>query len=124
MKINRSIQFIGRLITSILILGVTAFFTPGFTTENIWMVIASVIALTVVDFIIDNFTKIYYHPFIKFIIGFVLAGISLFMVQYFAIGYMLSVISIFLGAIVYGLVDYMLPSEDYDARAEKKRYAI
>ena len=31
MKINRSLQFIGRFITSILILGITAFFTPGFT---------------------------------------------------------------------------------------------
>lgn len=124
MKINRSIQFIGRLITSILILGVTAFFTPGFTIENLWVVVLAVAVLTIVDFLIDNFTKIYYHPFIKFIIGFVLAGIALFLVQYFAIGYMLSVISIFLGALVYGLVDYMLPNEDHEAKVEKKRYAI
>ena len=113
MKINRSIQFIGRLITSILVLGVTAFFTPGFTTSSIWILALAVVILTVVDFFIDNFTKLYYHPFIKFIIGFVLAGVALFLVQYFAIGYMLSFLSLFLGALVYGLVDYMLPSENH-----------
>ena len=113
MKINRSIQFIGRLITSILVLGVTAFFTPGFTTSSIWILALAVVILTVVDFFIDNFTKLYYHPFIKFIIGFVLAGVALFLVQYFAIGYMLSFLSLFLGALVYGLVDYMLPSKNH-----------
>ena len=113
MKINRSIQFIGRLITSILVLGITAFFTPGFTISSIWILALAVAILTVVDFLIDNFTKLYYHPFIKFIIGFVLAGVALFLVQYFAIGYMLSFLSLFLGALVYGLVDYMLPSENH-----------
>lgn len=114
MKINRSIQFIGRLITSILVLGITAFFTPGFTTSNIWILALAIIALTIVDFLIDNFTKIYFHPFIKFIIGFILAGITLFLVQYFTIGYMLSFLSLFLGALVYGLVDYMLPSQEHN----------
>ncbi len=116
MKINRSIQFIGRLITSILVLGITAFFTPGFTTSSIWILALAIGILTIVDFLIDNFTKIYFHPFIKFIIGFILAGVALFLVQYFAIGYMLSFLSLFLGALVYGLVDYMLPSENHEEK--------
>ncbi len=124
MKVNRSIQFIGRLITSLLVLGITAFFTPGFTTSNIWILAIAVVALNVIDFLIDNSTKLYYHPFIKFIIGFVLAAIALFLVQYFAIGYMLSFLSLFLGALVYGLVDYMLPSEEHDSNAHSKRAVI
>ena len=118
MKINRSIQFIGRLITAILILGITAFFTPGFTTSSIWILALSIGILTIVDFLIDNFTKIYFHPFIKFLIGFVLSGIALFLVQYFVIGYMMSIISVFLGALVYGLVDYMLPSEEHKVQTQ------
>lgn len=124
MKINRSIQFIGRLITSILILGITAFFTPGFTTSSIWILALSVIVLTIVDFLIDNFTKLYFHPFIKFLIGFILSGIALFLVQYFVIGYMMSAISIFLGALVYGLVDYMLPSEEHNMQTQRKQAII
>ncbi len=124
MKINRSIQFIGRLITSILVLGVTAFFTPGFTFSSVWILAISIAILTVVDFFIDNFTKLYFHPFIKLIIGFVLAGIALFLVQYFVIGYLLSPLSIFLGALVYGLVDYMLPNEELETRVSNKKLAI
>ena len=116
MRINRSIQFFGRLIASILILGITAFFTPGFTVSNIWILMLAIIILTAVDFLIDNFTKLYYHPFIKFIIGFVLSGAALFLVQYFVIGYLLSVLSVFLGALVYGLIDYMLPNEELELK--------
>ena len=108
MKINRSIQFIGRLITSVLVLGVTAFFTPGFTFSSVWILAIA----------------IYFHPFIKLIIGFVLAGIALFLVQYFVIGYLLSPLSIFLGALVYGLVDYMLPNEELETRVSDKKLAI
>lgn len=124
MKINRSIQFIGRLITSILVLGVTAFFTPGFTFSSVWILAIAIAILTVGDFLIDNFTKLYFHPFIKLIIGFVLAGIALFLVQYFVIGYLLSPLSIFLGALVYGLVDYMLPNEELESRVSDKKLAI
>ncbi len=124
MKINRSIQFIGRLITSILVLGITAFFTPGFTASSIWILALVVVILTTVDFLIDNFTKLYFHPIIKFIIGFVLCGIALFLVQYIVIGYMLSFFSLFLGALVYGLVDYMLPSEEHNNGMQSRRAII
>ena len=124
MKINRSIQFIGRLITSILVLGVTAFFTPGFTVSSVWILALAVIVLSVVDFLVDNFSRLYYHPFVKFIIGFILSGIALFLVQYFVIGYMISLLSIFLGALVYGLVDYMLPSEEHEASIQKSQIIV
>ncbi len=114
MIINKSIQFIGRLIASILILGVTAFFTPGFTFANWWMLAISIVLLALIDFLISTFTKLYFHPIVKFIIGAILAAIALFLVQYFAIGYAVSAFSICLGAIVYGLVDYMLPSREQD----------
>lgn len=116
MKINRSIQFIGRLITAIIILGITAFFTPGFNLESIWTLVIAIAALSIVDFCVGCFTKLFYHPFAKFFIGAILAGVTLYLVQYFTIGYILSLISIILGAIVFGLVDYMLPSEDMEEK--------
>ena len=113
MKINRSIQFIGRFITSIIILGITAFFTPGFDFSNIWILAVAIFSLTFVDFIIGCFTHIYFHPYIKFIIGVILSAIALYSVQYFFIGYILSYIPIVLGSIVFGLVDFMLPNEEH-----------
>ena len=42
-------QIIGRFIVAAIILGVTAFFTPGFSINNIWALAISAIVLTVLD---------------------------------------------------------------------------
>ena len=118
MKINKRIQFIGRLIIAVIVLGITAFFTPGFDNSSLWILSISVIILTSFDFSIGCYTKLFYHPYLKLLIGFILSGIALYIVQYFTIGYILSLITIVLGAIVYGLVDYMLPNEEINVRKE------
>ena len=74
MKINKKIQFFGRLIAAIVILGITAFFTPGFALSNLWTLIVGVLALTIIDFAIGSFTKLFYHPYYKMFIGFCLSG--------------------------------------------------
>lgn len=112
MKINKSIQFIGRIVTAVIILGITAFFTPGFDISNLWILASAVALLTVVDFFIGCYTRLFYHPYLKLLIGFVLSAVALYLVQYIIIGYTLSLVPIVLGAIIYGLVDYMLPNEE------------
>lgn len=107
---NKSIQFIVRLITAIIILGITAFFTPGFNSSNIIVIAVTVLALTSIDFLISTFTKITEKPIIKGIIGFVLCLASLYVMQYIVNGYAISWISAILGALVYAIVDYMFPN--------------
>lgn len=112
MKKNKIPQFVGRLITAIVILGITAFFTPGFTASSIWVVALAVLLLTVFDFAIGTFTSLFSHPIVKGIIGFVLCTITLYVLQYVVTGYGISWISALLGALVYAIVDYMLPAEE------------
>ena len=123
MKINRTVQFLVRLFIAIIILGITAFFTPGFELNNLVVLAIAVCILTFVDFFIGNFTRLFYHPYMKLIIGFVLACLALYYVQYFLIGYTLSLIPIVLGAIVYGLVDYMLPNEEDKSKTKQEQPA-
>ena len=120
MKVNKKVQFFGRLIASIVVLGITAFFTPGFTLSNLWILIGGILSLTIIDFLIGCFTKLFYHPYIKMIIGFILSFAALYFVQHLIIGYILSIVPIILGAIVYALVDYMLPNEDHDTKSNSK----
>ena len=108
MKTNKTIHFFCRLTIAIIILGITAFFTPGFEWNYIGFLASAIIILTFSDFFLGNFTKFFYNPYIRFLIGFILCGIAIYLVQYFLIGYALSIVPIILGAIVYGLVDYML----------------
>ena len=104
-------QVIGRLIASAVVLAITAFFTPGFTIDNIWTLIVAAIVLTVIDYLITRFTGLNASSFGKGFVGFVLAAITLYVIQYFVAGYTISWMAAIIGALIYGVVDYFLPGE-------------
>lgn len=104
-------QVIGRLIAATIILGVTAFFTPGFTINNIWSLALAAIVLTVMDYIIVKFTGLQAMAFGKGFVGFVLAVVILYATQFFVAGYTISWMSAIIGALIYGIIDYILPGE-------------
>ena len=104
-------QILGRLIASAVVLGITAFFTPGFTINNIWTLIISAIVLTAIDYLITKFTGLNASSFGKGFVGFVLAAITLYVIQYFVAGYTISWMAAIIGALIYGVVDYFLPGE-------------
>lgn len=105
---NKSVQFFGRLITAIVILGITAFFTPGFTYASAWILVTAIVLLCLIDFLIS--LAMFSHPIIKAIIGLILSGITLYLIQFIVVGYTVSWLALLFGAILYAVVDYMLPS--------------
>lgn len=68
-------QIIGRLIAAAVVLAITAFFTPGFTINNIWTLAIAAIVLTVIDYLVIKFTGLHASPFGKGFVGFALAAI-------------------------------------------------
>ena len=102
-------QVVGRLITAAIVLGITAFFTPGFSINSFWALAAAAIVLTVIDYLITKFTGLHASSFGKGFVGFVLAAVVLYVTQYFVAGYTISWIAAIVGALVYGVVDYFLP---------------
>ena len=102
-------QIVGRLIAAAVILGVTAFFTPGFTISNIWALALAAIVLTVMDYLIVKFTGLQAMAFGKGFVGFALAAITLYVTQFFVAGYSISWMAAIIGALIYGVVDYFLP---------------
>ena len=104
-------QVVGRLITAAIVLGITAFFTPGFQISNIWALAAAAVVLTVIDYLLTRFTGLHASAFGKGFVGFVLAAVVLYVTQYFVAGYTISWIATIVGALVYGVVDYFLPGE-------------
>lgn len=104
-------QIVGRLVTAAIVLAVTAFFTPGFTINNIWTLAIAAIVLTVIDYLIVKFTGLQASPFGKGFVGFVLAAITLYVTQFFVAGYSISWMAAIIGAVIYGIVDYIIPGE-------------
>ena len=102
-------QIIGRLITAAVVLAITAFFTPGFTINNVWALAIAAVVLTVIDYLIVKFTGLHASPFGKGFVGFALAAITLYVTQFFVAGYSISWIAAIIGALIYGVVDYFIP---------------
>ena len=104
-------QIIGRLIGAAVVLAITAFFTPGFSINNIWTLIIAAVVLTVIDYLVTKFTGLHASPFGKGFVGFALAAITLYVTQFFVAGYSISWIAAIIGALIYGVVDYFIPGE-------------
>ena len=102
-------QIIGRFIVAAIILAITAFFTPGFSINNIWALALATIVLSVMDYLIVKFTGLHSSAFGKGFVGFILAVITLYLTQYFVAGYSISWIAAIIGALIYGVVDYFIP---------------
>ena len=108
---NTFTQVILRFITSAIILAITAFFTPGFTINNIWALALAAVVLTVIDFLLVKFTGLHASAFGKGFVGFILAVAVLYVTQYFVAGYSISWIAAIIGALIYGVVDYFIPGQ-------------
>ena len=102
-------QVIGRFIAATVILAITAFFTPGFTINNIWTLAMAAVVLTAIDYLITRFTGLNASPFGKGFVGFALATITLYVTQFFVAGYSISWMAAIIGALIYGVVDYFMP---------------
>ena len=102
-------QIVGRLVASSVVLAITAFFTPGFSINNIWSLIIAAVVLTVLDYLIIKFTGLNASPFGKGFVGFALAAGVLYVTQFFVAGYTISWMAAIIGALIYGVVDYFIP---------------
>ena len=104
-------QILKRLIAAAVILAITAFFTPGFSINNIWSLALCAIALSLIDYLITKNTKIESSPFGKGFVGFALAAITLYLTQFFVSGYSISWLAAIIGGLIYGVVDYFIPEK-------------
>ena len=102
-------QIIGRFITASIVLAITAFFTPNFSINNIWSLAIAAVVLTVLDYLIIKFTGLNATPFGKGFVGFILSAVVLYVTQFFVAGYSISWLAAIIGALIYGVVDYLIP---------------
>ena len=104
-------QIVGRLVGAAIVLAITAFFTPGFSINNIWALAIAAVVLTAIDYLIAKFTGLHASPFGKGFVGFALAAITLYVTQFFVAGYSISWVAAIIGALIYGVIDYFLPGQ-------------
>jgi len=101
-----------RLIASAVVLAITAFLIPGFSISGVGSLIVAAVVLTIMDYLFVKLLGIEASPFGRGIVGFVSAALILYLTQFFVAGYSISVLSAVIGAIVYGIVTYLIPGTE------------
>lgn len=98
-----------RLITSAIILAITAFFTPGFQIATIWTLALAAVVLTALDYLVSTVFNINIGSIGHGIIGFIVAALVLYAVQFFVSGYSISWTAALIGALIYGIIAAIIP---------------
>jgi len=102
-------HFIIRLIVGTVVLAVTAALTPGFAISSLWSLILGALVLAVLDYVVSRVLRTDASPFGRGISGFILAAVIIYFTQFLVAGYTVSVWGAILGALIYGIVDLIIP---------------
>jgi uncharacterized membrane protein YvlD (DUF360 family) len=102
-------QFLLRLVVGAVVLAITSYFTPGFSISS-WLSLAiAAVVLAVLDLLINMISGINAAPFGRGISGFILAAVIIYSIKFFVPGYNITLFGALIGAVVYGIVDAVIP---------------
>ena len=101
--------WVGRLILTAVILGITSFFTPGFSINGLWSYLLAAIVISAIDYLVESFMGVDASPFGKGIKGFVIAAVILYLAQFLVPNMSVSIWGAILAALVIGIVDAVMP---------------
>jgi putative membrane protein len=100
-----------RWLVSAIVLAVTAFLTPGFTISGIWSLIIAAAVIAVLDYLVQRVLGVDATPFGRGLTGFIVAAVIIYVVKFFVTGYNVTVLGAILGALVYGVINLLIPGK-------------
>ncbi len=103
--------WLGRLVITVVILGITSFLTPGFTIRGLWSFILAAIVISILDYLVEAFMGTDASPFGRGIKGFIIAAIILYVTQFFVPAMSVSILGAILAALAIGILDAILPGK-------------
>jgi len=103
------LHIVWRFIASAIVLAVTAAVTRGFSIDSLWSLLLAALVLSVLDYVVTRVLHVDAKPFGRGIVGFIAAAVILYAVQYFVSGYNVTIWGAVIGALVYGIVDMLIP---------------
>lgn len=109
-SILRLKQMAIRFFSSLSIFTTTVFFTPNFNIDSFPILILSSIVVIILDYFMSVITGIHDIPLGRGLIGFTSAVIIMYITQFFVSGYYISMLSSLIAALIYGIIDYILPN--------------
>ncbi|HOJ79301.1 MAG TPA: phage holin family protein [Clostridiales bacterium] len=102
-------QLLVRWLVGAIVLAVTAFLTPGFTISGIWPLIIAAAVIAILDYIVEMILGVDATPFGRGLTGFIVSAVIIYVVKFFVAGYNVTVLGAILGAVVYGIINLLIP---------------
>ncbi|RKD30905.1 phage holin family protein [Thermohalobacter berrensis] len=102
-----------RVVLTAIVVGIAAFFTPGFSINNLWSLLIAGVVIAGLNFIIEKFAGIDASPFGRGITGFIVAALILFVTRYIVPGFDITIIGAVLGALAVGIIDMVVPGKAF-----------
>ena len=102
-------HFAIRLVVGMIVLGVTAALTPGFVISSIWSLLVASVILAALDYLALKLLGVNATPFGRGISGFILAAVIIYVTKFFVAGYSVTMIGAIIGALIYGIIDAIIP---------------
>jgi len=104
-------QLLVRWLVGSIVLAVTAFFTPGFTISGIWPLLIAAAAIAVLDYLVQRILGVDATPFGRGFTGFIVSAVIIYVVKFFVAGYDVTILGAILGALVYGIINLLIPGK-------------
>lgn len=103
-------EMIVRIIITAIVVGLAAFFTPGFSIDGIWTLAIAGIVIGGLDYLIEKFTGMDVSAFGKGIKGFLITVVILYITRLIVPGFNITWLGAIIGALVIGIIDAIIPS--------------
>lgn len=100
-----------RVIVSMIVLAVAAFFTPFFSIEGIMPLLLAAILIGVIDYIIERLTGFDAKPFGRGIIGFIVSVIIIYVTGMLIQGVGVNLLGAIIAAVVIGIINAIIPGK-------------
>ncbi|TYQ17023.1 UNVERIFIED_CONTAM: superfamily IV 4 TMS phage holin [Acetivibrio alkalicellulosi] len=104
-------HFIIRVVVGAVVLAITAALTPGFAISGIWPLVIGAVVLAGMDYLALRMLGVNATPFGRGITGFILAAVIIYATQYFVAGYAVTIMGALIGALIYGIIDAVIPGK-------------
>lgn len=104
-------HFIIRLVVGSIVLGITAALTPGFRIAGFWPLLLGAVVIAILDFLVFRLFGANARPFGRGIGGFIIAAAIIYFAQFFVSGFSVSIWGALIGALIYGIVDAIIPGK-------------
>ncbi|SHK17426.1 4 TMS phage holin, superfamily IV [Geosporobacter subterraneus DSM 17957] len=98
-----------RILVSMIVLAVAAFFTPYFSITGFVPLLFAAIAIGVIDYLIERFVGFDASPFGRGITGFIVSALIIYLTGVLVQGVFVNWLGAILAALVIGIINMIIP---------------